>query len=203
MANTKLGRPRRYDLRPVTGFANAEVALAVAALDELLERALDQFDDLPQEALAFAPQGTPLTIGALVIHMAWAEMGWVERIAPASVPDDLRARLEPGRKVPKGEMVTSAETARDLVALCHRVRDEVSYPALATHHGCGRCNRRSTAPADAARRADASHLALDVPLGPRRSAARIVGQRLHLDVWQPGRVGCAGNTSLTDSQTQF
>ncbi|MFN2108567.1 MAG: DinB family protein [Anaerolineae bacterium] len=131
MANTKIGRPRRYDLRPVTGFANADVALAVAALDELLERTLDQFEDLPQEALDFAPQGTPLTIGALVIHMAWAEMGWVERIAPASIPDDLRARLEPGRKVPKGEAVTSTETARDLAALCHRVRDEVTYPALA------------------------------------------------------------------------
>jgi uncharacterized damage-inducible protein DinB len=129
---TKIGRPRRYDLRPVGGFANADVALAVAALDELLERTLDQFDDLPQEALVFAPQGTPLTIGALVIHLAWAEMGWVERIAPTSVPDDLRARLEPGRKVPKGKAVTSAETARDLKALCRRVRDEVSYPALAT-----------------------------------------------------------------------
>jgi uncharacterized damage-inducible protein DinB len=131
MTNTKIGRPRRYDLRPVTGFANADVALAVAALDELLERTLDQFDDLPQEALNFAPQATPLTIGALVIHLAWAEMGWVERIAPASVPDDLRARLDPGRKVPRGEAVTSAETASDLTTLCRRVRAEVTYPALA------------------------------------------------------------------------
>ena len=132
LPKSKISRPRRYDLRPVAGFANQDVALAVAALDELLERTLDQFDDLPQEALAFAPQGTPLTIGALVIHMAWAEMGWVERVAPASIPDDLRARLESGRKVPKGEGVTSTETARDLVTLCRRVRDEVSYPALAT-----------------------------------------------------------------------
>lgn len=132
MANTKIGRPRRYDLRPVTGFANADVALAVAALDELLERTLDQFGDLPQEALNFTPQGTPLTISALVVHMAWAEMGWVERIAQASIPDDLRARLDPGRKVPKGEAVTSTESARDLTALCRRVRDKVTYPALAT-----------------------------------------------------------------------
>jgi uncharacterized damage-inducible protein DinB len=132
MASTKLGRPRRYDLRPAAGFANADVALAVAALDELLERTLDQFDDLPQEALDFAPQRTPLTIGALVIHLAWAEMGWVERIASASIPDDLRAQLDPGRKVPKGEAVTSTETATDLIALCRRVRDEVTYPALAT-----------------------------------------------------------------------
>lgn len=131
MANTKIGRPRRYDMLPVAGFINSDVALAVAALDELLERTLDQFDDLPQEALDFAPPGTPLTIGALVIHLAWAEMGWIERIARASIPADLRARVDPGCKVPLGEPVTSTATASELAALCRRARAEVTYPALA------------------------------------------------------------------------
>ena len=128
----KVGRPRRYDLRPVAGFANRDVALAVAALDELLARVIDQFEDLPQDALDFAPEGTPITIAALVIHLMWAEMGWIERITGCAVPDDLRARLEPGSRVVKGEPVVVAEPATGLVALCRRVRSEITYPALAT-----------------------------------------------------------------------
>lgn len=127
----KTGRPREYDLRPADGFASRDVALAAAALDELMARAIDQVEDLPQDALDFAPQGTPITIKALVIHLAWAEMGWVERITGCAVPDDLRARLDPGNLVPKGEPVVAAETAESLTALCERVRREITYPALA------------------------------------------------------------------------
>jgi len=129
---TKIGRPRRYDLRPVAGFANQDVALAVAALDELLERALDQFDDLPQEALNFAPEGTPITIGALVIHLAWAEKGWVRTLTGCAIPDELEAQLEPGNLIPKGAGVATTQTAAELAALCRRVRAEISYPALAS-----------------------------------------------------------------------
>ena len=115
---TKVGRPRQYTLQPVEGFANQEIAFAVAALDELMARVIDQFEDLPQAALDFAPEGTPITIAALVIHLAWAEMGWIERITGCAVPDDLRARLDPGNLVPKGEPVVVTEAASDLVALC-------------------------------------------------------------------------------------
>ena len=69
---TKVGRPREYTLEPSRDFANPDVALPVAALDELMARAIDQFEDLPQDALDFAPEGTPITIKALVIHLAWA-----------------------------------------------------------------------------------------------------------------------------------
>ena len=132
LPKSKISRPRRYDLRPVAGFANQDVALAVAALDELLERALDQFDDLPQEALNFVQQGTPLTIGALVVHLAWAEAGWVKALTGCVIPDELNAQLEPGSLVPEGEGITTTQPAAELAALCRRVRAEIGYPALAT-----------------------------------------------------------------------
>lgn len=128
----KIGRPRRYDLQPVAGFVNRDVGLAVAALDELLARVIDQFEDLPRDALDFAPEGTPITVAALVIHLAWAEMGWIERITGCAVPDDLRARLEPGNLLLKGEPVVSEERVTGLIELCRRVRSEITYPALAT-----------------------------------------------------------------------
>ena len=128
---TKIGRPREYTLEPPAGFASREVALALAALDELMARAIDQFEDLPQAGLNFAPEGTPITIAALAIHLAWAEKGWITRITGCAVPDDLNERLEPGNLTPKGEAVVTTETAADLVTLCHRVRDEITTPALA------------------------------------------------------------------------
>lgn len=128
---TKVGRPREYTLEPPTGFASREVALAVAALDELRTRAIDQFEDLPQDGLAFAPEGTPITIAALAIHLAWAEKNWIRTITGCTVPADLDAALAPGNLLPDGEPVITAATAGELVALCRRVRDEVTYPALA------------------------------------------------------------------------
>jgi len=129
---TKVGRPREYALEQPSGFANRDIALAVAALDELMARAIDQFEDLPQDALDFTPEGTPISIKALAIHMAWAEKNWIRTITGCAVPADLDAQLEPGDLLPEGEPVVTSATANALVAMCRRVRDEVTYPALAS-----------------------------------------------------------------------
>jgi uncharacterized damage-inducible protein DinB len=128
----KTGRPRRYDLTKPRGYANQNVALAAGALDELRERVIDQIADLPQEALSFVPQKSTLSIAVLVVHMVWAEMNWVRRITGFEVPEEMVTRLDTGgRAVPAGELVVPEENADALIDLCRRVRDEVTYPALA------------------------------------------------------------------------
>jgi uncharacterized damage-inducible protein DinB len=130
------GRPRRYALHATDGFASPEVALAAATLDELRARAIDQVLDLPPEALGLVPPGTTLSVAALMVHLVWAEVGWIERITGAVAPVDLRAAVdEAGRAVPSGATVVPDLDSEELAALCRRVRDELTLPALATLTG--------------------------------------------------------------------
>ncbi len=125
------GRPRRYAMQIPSGFADRTVAMAAAALDELRARVIDQISDLPPDALRFVPEGSTLSIAALVEHLVWAEEGWVRRISDVEVPADLQAAvLEAGRAVPAGEAVVLKVEAGDLMVLCDRVRDELTVPAL-------------------------------------------------------------------------
>ena len=126
----KAGRPRRYDLRPVSGFVSDDIAYVVAALDELSARLCDMISDLPQEALDFIPPGTTNSIAMLVVHMAWAEASWIARLADALIDPDLEALLLPGRQAAGGELPVSTYSVAELTALCHRVRHEVTMPAL-------------------------------------------------------------------------
>ena len=127
----KYGRPRRYDLRAVSGFSNHDAGYAVAALDELSARLCDMIGDLDQDALDFVPQGTTNSIAMLVVHMAWAEAGWIARVTQAPIDPDLAARLQPGGQGASGELPSSSYGVSELQALCRRVRQKVSIPALA------------------------------------------------------------------------
>lgn len=127
------GRPRCYALHPPAGFVDPDVALAASALDELRARVVDQLADLSPEALRAVPEWSPLSIGALAEHLVWAEAGWIERITGAGAPADLRAAVDAaGRAVPTGAMVVPDLDAEALIALCRRIRDELTVPALAT-----------------------------------------------------------------------
>ena len=127
----KQGRPREYDIRPLEGFLDPQIALAAAALDELRLRVVDQIEDLPLEALIFVAPGTDLTIGALVHHLVWAEVEWVERLTGKVAPDDLRDTVDAaGRAVPKGERVVPRLAADMLVDLCRHVGEVFTVPAL-------------------------------------------------------------------------
>lgn len=133
-SNARPGRPRRYDIRPPEGFANQEAAYVAAALDELSERAFDLIVDLPQDALDFVPEGATNSMAMLVTHMAWAEASWVSRIASVQLAPDLEQSLRPGRQGPSGELPSFSASASRLTALCQRVRNEVTRPALALVH---------------------------------------------------------------------
>jgi uncharacterized damage-inducible protein DinB len=126
----KSGRPRQYDLKPVPGFANDDAGYAVAALDELSARLCDLIGDLDRDGLDFVPRGTTNSIAMLVVHMAWAEAGWIARVAQAAVPSDLELLLLPGKQGAGGDLPVSSYSVSELTALCRRVRREVTMHAL-------------------------------------------------------------------------
>ena len=127
---TKTGRPRRYDLSVPEGFANRELALSTAYLQELAERVYDQIRDLPQEALDFTPGESKLSIGWLVVHMAWAEGRWIGLATGASLDAQLRSRLEPGGLEHYGTAPGPAADAAALIELCRKVQLGFTLPAL-------------------------------------------------------------------------
>jgi uncharacterized damage-inducible protein DinB len=127
---TRTGRPRRYGLPPLTGFANPELAGMAAWLRELAERVYDQIVDLPPEALDFSPADTKLSIGRLASHLAWAEAGWVSRITGEPIPRELQGGLDIGALTSFGEPPVPAGTAAELIGFCRRVQETFSHPAL-------------------------------------------------------------------------
>jgi len=128
---TKQGRPREYGIRPLPDFADEQVALAAAAIDELRARVIDQVEDLPLEALRYVAPGTTLTIAALVAHLVWAEIGWVERVTRTTPPADLRAAVDPaGGGLARGAGVVPDMDAAGLISLCRESRDAYTVPAL-------------------------------------------------------------------------
>jgi uncharacterized damage-inducible protein DinB len=126
----KTGRPRRYGLPPLSGFANPELAGMAAWLRELAERVYDQIEDLPQEALDFCPEGTKLTIARLTAHLAWAEATWVSRVAGEAIPAQLQGLLDIGALADFDKPPVPAGTAAELIAFCRRVQEDFTGPAL-------------------------------------------------------------------------
>jgi hypothetical protein len=127
----KIGRPRRYDLAPLPGFAHQELALRAAWLRELAERVYDQIADLPLEALDYAPGETKLSIARLVVHLAWAEVYRVASLTGEPWPESLKPTLELGKLGEFGKPPVSMGTAAELIALCRRVQADFTFPALA------------------------------------------------------------------------
>jgi uncharacterized damage-inducible protein DinB len=127
----KIGRPRRYDLAPVPGFANRELAMQAAWLRELAERVYDQIEDLPLEALDQAPAGTRLSIARLAVHLAWAEANWVRNLTGKAWPEDLAPTLELGGLDEFAKAPASIGTAGGLIAFCRQVQERYTAPALA------------------------------------------------------------------------
>ncbi len=126
----KKGRLRRYDIAPLEGFASPDVAYVAAMLDELRERVYDQVIDLPQPALDYVSGQTRLSVGRLMLHVAWAELGWINRLAHGSGPQELESKLSAGALASFGEAPPVVGPAAALIALCRRVRDEVTLPYL-------------------------------------------------------------------------
>ena len=92
----KKGRPRRYRLDELSGFRDPGMGRMAAGLAELSDRVLDQLSDLPPGAFSAMQADSGLSIGALALHLAWAELSWMERIGGAAAPPSLAAAVARG-----------------------------------------------------------------------------------------------------------
>ena len=123
MAGTaRPGRPRRYDFSPANGFAHRDVALAVAALDELLARLEDLISDLSDEALHFAPLDESNTIAMLTLHMAAGEAGWLSRVTANETPAAIKELLVGGSQDRTGNLPPAKPDRDRLARACREVR---------------------------------------------------------------------------------
>jgi uncharacterized damage-inducible protein DinB len=130
MKETKEGRLRRFDMKPDPGAADATIGYYIAVFDELSERVFDQISDLPAEALSFVPEGSYLSIGKLVLHQALDEAQMVARMAGAQVPPDLAEALGGADRKGLSVPLDPPPTAAELIAICRRVREEMTRPLL-------------------------------------------------------------------------
>jgi hypothetical protein len=124
----KEGRGRFYGIKPIEGFANRDIALAVAWMDEYRERVYDQIEDLPLDALDTESPGTGITIGRLVLHMGSAEANWISKIAGRKTEPDLAELLAPGSLDNFEKDPSPSPESSELIALCRRVRNEMTVP---------------------------------------------------------------------------
>lgn len=120
----KQGRIRQYDLRSPEGFRSRELAALVATLQEMAERVYDQVEDLPREALDYAPGETRLSIGRLLVHLAWAEATWVPRLVGKSICAELEKEVKGGSLELFSAPPQPAGEAAALIGLCRRVQHE-------------------------------------------------------------------------------
>lgn len=121
---------RQYDLPLPAGFRSPELAALVATLEEMAERVYDQVEDLPREALDYAPGETRLSIGRLMVHLAWAEATWVPRLVGRTVTPELERRVLGGSLERFSEPPGAAAEAAELIALCRSVQHEHTEPLL-------------------------------------------------------------------------
>jgi uncharacterized damage-inducible protein DinB len=126
----KQGRLRLYDLPLPPGFRSRELAALVATMQEMAERVYDQVEDLPREALDYTSGETRLSIGRLLVHLAWAEATWVPRLVGRSIAPELEQQVRGGSLELFSQPPAAAGEAAALIALCRSVQHEHSEPVL-------------------------------------------------------------------------
>ena len=130
----KRGRPRRYDFTADPAYGSEFVGYTLAALDELLERVVDQINDLPHEALAFTSPHVWFPLGWLPLHLAASEHRLMEKVAEAvrgealHIDPDLARALEGGYLESHGSIPSRLMHADALTDIMRQVRKDVTKP---------------------------------------------------------------------------
>lgn len=130
----KQGRPRRYDFVGANGYNDDFVAYVVPILDELLERVVDQIDDVPSQALAFHPAGSWFCLGWLPLHLAVSEYRQMQRLARAigfaepELAPAVLSQIEHGGRETSGDVPAEILQAPVLIDAMRRVREDLTVP---------------------------------------------------------------------------
>jgi uncharacterized damage-inducible protein DinB len=130
----KVGRPRRYDFTAESQYPSEVIGYSVSVLDELLERVVDQIDDLPPEAFAYRHEAVWFPLGWLPLHLAVSEYNQVRRMAAGigvSAPEadrELDDRLAIGSIRSSGTVPEELHNAELLIRAMRRARGEITKP---------------------------------------------------------------------------
>lgn len=103
-----------------------------AMLDELRARVIDQIGNLPEEAMSYQPENTDLSIAVLVVHLVWAEAGWIQNMTGCQAPPALREMIDPvGSALPAERVPPHVEMGKEeLVSLCEHIAKNYTILAL-------------------------------------------------------------------------
>ena len=130
----KRGRARRYDFACADDYRNEFLGYSISALDELLERVVDQIEDLPGEGFEFRPEGVWFSLGWLPLHLAVSEYNQIHKIArglgqdAAELDSAFLAQLRYGDLHADGSIPEHLCDAGLMVDAMRRVRREVTEP---------------------------------------------------------------------------
>ena len=129
----KNGRPRLYGFTPAKTlrggeFKNREAGMYMAALNELMERVIDQTEHLPQDAVDFVAPGTTLSVGRLMLHLSFADARMFGLLVGKKPDGSLAERLNLGALSDFSKPPEKYGSASELIALMRRVREEFVCP---------------------------------------------------------------------------
>jgi len=110
----KNGRNRHYDISSKPEYSDRDIAFMAAYLDELRSRVIDQFEDLPVEALDFVHPKVGFTIGQLALHLAWGELGRLSDFLGAKIDGGLQAVMSKGSLANLGKTLPPSHSAGEL-----------------------------------------------------------------------------------------
>lgn len=128
----KEGRPRKYNLSPIGGVRLERMGWYLAGLDELRCRVADQVCDLPRDALNHVFPEIRLSIGQLLLHLAWAEASWMRRISSRATEavgsKGLIETLRKGSLELFSESPPEVDSAGAVLEVINATRDEITLP---------------------------------------------------------------------------
>lgn len=128
----KRGRPRRYDFHAQDGYRDTFAAYAVSALQELMERVIDQIEDLPPEAFGYTAPSSWFCLGWLPLHLAVSEHSQMVRLAegldlpPPPLDKQTLSALKYGALETDGTVPAELNRAPLLIAAMRAVRNSVT-----------------------------------------------------------------------------
>lgn len=128
---TKRGRPRLYEFKAPAEYRDERIGRLAAAIREMRLRVYDQIEDLPRDALNFVSVNSTLSIGRLVLHMAYSELSQLRKFSRMEIPPDLQEALTDGALEAFERAPAPSPPAHTLHELCERVWSEVTVPYLA------------------------------------------------------------------------
>ena len=129
----KQGRPRQYGFSPARTadggeFRNREAGVFAAALNELMERVIDQTEHLPLEAVDFVPENTTLSVGRLLLHLSWADVRMFGLLLGKKADPATAEKLAPGALADFSKLPGTFGGAAELIDLMRKVRSGLIIP---------------------------------------------------------------------------